>query len=376
MFTFTKEQEIEIEELLLKNHISVALRRVIDYSQAGLKTSKKYLDDFAEKLGVKLDEKEIEKAVSIMQEVLEAEEPFIIPEEQKVDIKPSSTQEAFSILNYQEEGVPFLAIEYLQNCNTDEEILDAIIFALNNTYKENAQGLTEDSALWYAVVAEKFLDKRLISPVIQLFTVTKYTDDMLCEQGSILIAMLAEKFGDIVVSKVYQSIEENKNKEYFPLSYLFDAFYYSDLSIYKKKLLNWFKNENFPCRDILVYLIADFQIVEAIPIIEAIVEREYVDIDTREWKEMLKFLKNEKSDYIKTEAYLKTRGHWKNHFARNEHCFYNFEDDIEDEDENNEFFDYDDIKNLKMQPEYVEKIGRNDQCPCGSGKKYKKCCLS
>ena len=22
----------------------------------------------------------------------------------------------------------------------------------------------------------------------------------------------------------------------------------------------------------------------------------------------------------------------------------------------------------------TEKIGRNDQCPCGSGKKYKKCC--
>ena len=23
---------------------------------------------------------------------------------------------------------------------------------------------------------------------------------------------------------------------------------------------------------------------------------------------------------------------------------------------------------------HVEKIGRNDPCPCGSGKKYKKCC--
>lgn len=24
----------------------------------------------------------------------------------------------------------------------------------------------------------------------------------------------------------------------------------------------------------------------------------------------------------------------------------------------------------------TEKIGRNDPCPCGSGKKYKQCCLS
>lgn len=29
---------------------------------------------------------------------------------------------------------------------------------------------------------------------------------------------------------------------------------------------------------------------------------------------------------------------------------------------------------VKKQPRHVEKIGRNDLCPCGSGKKYKKCC--
>jgi curved DNA-binding protein CbpA len=29
-----------------------------------------------------------------------------------------------------------------------------------------------------------------------------------------------------------------------------------------------------------------------------------------------------------------------------------------------------------QKPIYVEKIGRNDPCPCGSGKKYKKCCLN
>ena len=29
---------------------------------------------------------------------------------------------------------------------------------------------------------------------------------------------------------------------------------------------------------------------------------------------------------------------------------------------------------IKKQPKVVKKIGRNDPCPCGSGKKYKKCC--
>lgn len=31
-------------------------------------------------------------------------------------------------------------------------------------------------------------------------------------------------------------------------------------------------------------------------------------------------------------------------------------------------------KETKKQPKRVNKIGRNDQCPCGSGKKYKQCC--
>ncbi len=30
--------------------------------------------------------------------------------------------------------------------------------------------------------------------------------------------------------------------------------------------------------------------------------------------------------------------------------------------------------NPKGEPRRVEKVGRNDPCPCGSGKKYKKCC--
>ena len=29
---------------------------------------------------------------------------------------------------------------------------------------------------------------------------------------------------------------------------------------------------------------------------------------------------------------------------------------------------------VKRKPKRVKKIGRNDPCPCGSGKKYKNCC--
>jgi len=38
--------------------------------------------------------------------------------------------------------------------------------------------------------------------------------------------------------------------------------------------------------------------------------------------------------------------------------------------------DISDLEKLLNPPHLVksEKIGRNDPCPCGSGKKYKKCC--
>src|SRR6185437_8828625 len=32
------------------------------------------------------------------------------------------------------------------------------------------------------------------------------------------------------------------------------------------------------------------------------------------------------------------------------------------------------LRELAMQPK--KKLGRNDACPCGSGRKYKKCCLT
>ena len=33
-----------------------------------------------------------------------------------------------------------------------------------------------------------------------------------------------------------------------------------------------------------------------------------------------------------------------------------------------------DGKEVKMTVKKGQKVGRNDPCPCGSGKKYKKCC--
>lgn len=42
--------------------------------------------------------------------------------------------------------------------------------------------------------------------------------------------------------------------------------------------------------------------------------------------------------------------------------------------EDGRWFYVDGKMNPKAKPRQVEKVGRNEPCPCGSGKKYKKCC--
>ena len=67
---------------------------------------------------------------------------------------------------------------------------------------------------------------------------------------------------------------------------------------------------------------------------------------------------------------------YKNMVAAQADWLYNLEEwnDIYDEDERKKLY-----KEQKKSTTFVraeKKIGRNDPCPCGSGKKYKKCCMN
>lgn len=61
---------------------------------------------------------------------------------------------------------------------------------------------------------------------------------------------------------------------------------------------------------------------------------------------------------------------------KDEHDYYDdeeYEDDYFDEDE--DYYEEED-KTRDRKPKFMDlnKVGRNDPCPCGSGKKYKHCC--
>lgn len=82
----------------------------------------------------------------------------------------------------------------------------------------------------------------------------------------------------------------------------------------------------------------------------------------REYKEALEELETGVNKYPElAKAYCENRGNWEEHYLKFEDRFYDEEEEIEE---------------IKKIPVKAKKIGRNEPCPCGSGKKYKKCCLN
>jgi len=58
-----------------------------------------------------------------------------------------------------------------------------------------------------------------------------------------------------------------------------------------------------------------------------------------------------------------------------ESLFFNSKNDSFPDFEENTLYDYDNIRPVLPEKNPYKDVGRNDPCPCGSGRKYKKCCL-
>ncbi|MCB9336262.1 MAG: DUF1186 domain-containing protein [Flavobacteriales bacterium] len=102
-------------------------------------------------------------------------------------------------------------------------------------------------------------------------------------------------------------------------------------------------------------------------------ESEKIDLEYIKWQEVEETIKDgmeltleyslESSNYEMIEDGIEEMGRW-NFFRGNN-----------DEPPLEEYSDFDTNNVIKFEPK-SKKVGRNDPCPCGSGKKYKKCCLN
>ncbi len=282
-------------------------------------------------------------------------------------------QKAFEILDTRYNGIPFEAIEFIYNHPPDDSIIEKVIYNIKNAYNNDIFYYSEEdyyspAPLWYAIIAEKHHNEELAKHVISLFTTTTDNWDFLNEQGQYLISLLSEKYQNTVPSLVIDNIEklsqENSQLSYL---YLFDALYFADIDKEKERLLKIFKSDFDPWHDAFAHLLVNLRIKEAIPIIQNKVEV-LKNIKTLNQSEKFNLIELEDALEHNSElllyheinysgCYYKKRGHWKKHYNRLSNYF------VEESETK-------DIKNFTN-----KKVGRNDKCPCGSGLKFKKCCI-
>lgn len=274
--------------------------------------------------------------------------------------------EAIQQLKTQKEGIPFDVIEYLYQQPTTKELLNEIIFSLEHAYDVDVYYDAENdiylnTSLWFAIVAENHIDKSLLDPVINWFISYPETSDILNEQGQYLLDLLAEKYPEYTIDIVMQTIDKQmKQKSEMPYLYLFDVFYYITSDAHKQWLLKTLRNKRLYWRESLIPIVCDLKIEEVIPIIVSLLKNKKTSpFEKRELLFSLNEIKTGINDYSEQSCpYSKQRKHWKEHYK-------GFED-VFSEEESDDAFE-------RALP--LKEVGRNDPCPCGSNKKYKKCCL-
>lgn len=269
-----------------------------------------------------------------------------------------STIHAFETIDTQLKGIPYEAIDFLRNQESNDDISKKLVFALKNAYNGEAYYSDEDrmmmpAPLWYCVVAEKHLSIELLEPLLALFNVEEDWD-LLNEQAVYLLGLLAREYPENCVNAVLDFIEENikaDNKK--PYIYCFEALYYAQENQFNR-IHSILEKENFHWVDHYVRVLGDLLREDTVEKFKALLPKFEGKHTAIELQYYIDVIGGKIKDFQKGTAFCEMRdSEWKNHYQHMEHIFATAVAPIEQEG----------------------KINRNDPCPCGSGKKYKQCCL-
>ncbi|MDC1105080.1 SEC-C metal-binding domain-containing protein [Prolixibacteraceae bacterium] len=271
---------------------------------------------------------------------------------------------AFEILDSQRYGIPYDAIRYLQNLENDTEVSLQIIERIKRAYNEdvilgNSSTQTYHAALWYAVVAEKHLSLELTEWIAKLYSTEAIPDwDMLNEQLLYLVGATSSHFQEAVdryldAIKKALTIEDPKP----PYMYLYEAAFYITTEEQQKKVLALL-DTSIDRKSLFSVLLAEKGYDWAKDKIQELSDKHGSnhkkgsdDFHTaEEYKYALLLFGKE----AQPQCFYEMRPDWEAHYKGLEPMFI--------EQEAPSLMD-------------LSKVGRNDLCPCGSGKKYKKCCL-
>jgi hypothetical protein len=249
----------------------------------------------------------------------------------------------------------------------NEAITKKLAFSLENAYNEavyydKAGDFYSPAPLWYAIVAENHLSEALVQPIISLYTSTDTKDwDYLNEQGSFLVGKISKELGEKATKPFLDAIEKySKSDNQYPTLYLFECLSFLDHQKDLPQLLRILENEEYIWLDPFAIHLAYAEIKGVLPRLKEILDYYYKIGDSgftsNELEEVIKELETGKTKYPEFKQPL---------FERRENWKIEYEDFYAEEE-----------PVYVQQPAKSNKIGRNEPCPCGSGKKYKKCCLN
>jgi hypothetical protein len=152
-----------------------------------------------------------------------------------------------------------------------------------------------------------------------------------------------------------------------------ESFKYIHMTISMHKL-----NSDKRIHDVLVDL-TKFSLLEDDDINERLHMEVYIVFNLSVLRPSIKILKNEYPEYFKLNQifYLDALNEKKTGFLMDKYAaiYKTLTHATKNKSVSKVFFDdYDDTEEITTFRRESPKVGRNDPCPCGSGKKYKKCC--
>jgi len=272
-------------------------------------------------------------------------------------------KEALAILHSENNGVPFEALEFLMNLSYDEDIENKIIFHLDNAYNERITTLNKrlpNLPLWYAILAEVHSSLKIVPSVINLFATPDSPDwDLLDEQGLFLVGMLSERYPE-TVSTFLDAIEKQvSNKSNAPYLFLYDCIYFAKDEIHGEKISKLLSNPDTGWKPLLAVHVAESRLQscreEVVKLYDAFIPFTQQGTNENLIREELKYaLELFDDETHQPGCYYHQRGEWNTHYKNAEEIF---------------------AGENPMLSNIFNNVGRNDLCPCGSGKKYKSCCL-
>lgn len=271
--------------------------------------------------------------------------------------------DALAVLHSDVDGIPFEALEVLCSMPYDEDLENKIIFHLDNAYNERILALNKslpNLPLWYAILAEVHSTQKVIPSVINLFTTPDSPDwDLLDEQGLYLVGMLSERYPELVVNFLDAIEKQVAKRSNAPYLFLYDSIYFANDEVHGAQVSRLLSHPDTGWKPLLAVHAAEAKLNSCKSEVSELHEsfQSYTEKGTNEnlIREELNYaLELFEMKENKPNCFYHQRGDWKTHYKKVVELF---------EEEN------------PMLANLFNNVGRNDACPCGSGKKYKSCCL-